>query len=138
MVSPLVVRLFFGCRPAAVAWLIVSVRVDTIDAVLLRRCTTHVFDEVLPTIRIGFIPFSTHLDSATSVILIGHVSLVFSPLVHHRPDTLFTWEWIRIHMHVTTAADLGIWLAREILRLGVELLPTSFVSALHPPTHAFL
>jgi hypothetical protein len=82
-VTPLVLRLLTGGRPAAVLRAVRPVDVDAVDAVLLRWARPHVGQEVLEAV-----PPLTHRDAAPTIIGIGCVLRIRAASAHPRPNDM--------------------------------------------------
>jgi len=80
-VSPDVSRLSVFCGPATVCRGVGTIVVDAINGMPERRATSHISDEVLE----GMEPAITDGDSATSIVGIGTIALVKTPLFQISP-----------------------------------------------------
>jgi len=85
LMFPLIVILFFHCRPATVVWRIRPPWINTIQA-LFRWCRPHICDEILkrvtPTIANGY--------STTSIIFVRSSCWAMTTLFHRNPNTIFS------------------------------------------------
>src|SRR6266540_4838264 len=82
LLDPTVIGLFEDCCPAAVAWLVIPVVVDSVQAQVRGRAWTNVGIEGLEALP----PRLADRDSPTAVAVIARIVRVMAPLQHLRPD----------------------------------------------------
>lgn len=107
--GPLIVRLLALRCPSAVAWLVMTVVVDSVKRVPLRWFRSHVLQECLK----GLLPESTDLDPPASVVAILRSSPVETSALHRPPGTVLWRErspvslsWARPLPSIASAGNL--------------------------------
>src|SRR5574343_433905 len=81
----LVSLLFASCRPLAVFWAVVSIRVYSVYGMVFARSVSHIGKESIKRVH----PFVTNGDSATAVMLPSVKRRVSATLTHLTPSFVF-------------------------------------------------
>jgi len=82
---PFIPCLLRKCCPSAISRLIISIRVNAVNAVVVAWFTTHVVDKVFKTLRPSF----TNRNPSSSVIHVLKVISIETSLLHCSPAVVF-------------------------------------------------
>ena len=85
LTRPTILCLLFRRGPAAIARLVITVIVDSLNGVLWGGPSSHISKKFLKTV-----PSFANLDPAAAIILICGIIFIFATNTHHYPSGIFT------------------------------------------------
>lgn len=70
---------------------VTTIVVDSVNSMLHGGSSTHERNESIKPLAIFVVlmPLRTYVNTATTIVLEGHVARIIAPDVHHQPDTIF-------------------------------------------------